>query len=387
MDPLLPSQVLKLRAAAAEVAGACLAPRADEVDRECRWPEHALRALGESGLMGLHVPGRLGGQGQGLLALAVVTEALAQACSSSAMCYAMHCVGTAVIAAKATRDQEERYLRPIAQGRHVTTLALTETGTGSHFYLPETACRREGDAFLVDGSKNFITNGGHADSYVVSTASGLPDAEAGEFSCLIVDGGAPGLSWREPWRGLGMRGNSSRGLRLELARVPVANLLGEEGDQIWYVFEVVAPYFLMAMSGAYLGIAQAALDLTLRHVRARRYSHSGETLAEMPHVQHRAGQLWAAVEKSRQLIYHAARLGDLGDPQALVAIFSCKAEVADTAVTLTNEAMTLCGGIAYGENAQLARLLRDARAAHVMSPTTDMLRLWAGRSLLGLPLL
>src|SRR5262249_45876887 len=83
-----------------------------------------------------HVPGRLGGQGQGLLALAVVTEALAQACSSSAMCYGMHCVGTAVIAAKATRDQEERYLRPIAQGRHVTTLALTETGTGSRFHLP-----------------------------------------------------------------------------------------------------------------------------------------------------------------------------------------------------------------------------------------------------------
>src|SRR5262249_2021962 len=216
-----------------------LAPRADEVDRECRWPEHAMRALGESGLMGLHVPERLGGQGQGLLALAAVAQARGRRCSSRSMGYAMPCVGTPAIAPKATSDHAERYRRPIARGRHVTTLALTETGTGSHFYLPETACRREGDAFVVDGSKNFITNGGHADSYVVSTASGLPDAEAGEFSCLIVDGGGPGLSWRGPWRGLGMRGHSSRGLRLELAPAPVAHLLGAEGDQIWYVFEVV----------------------------------------------------------------------------------------------------------------------------------------------------
>jgi alkylation response protein AidB-like acyl-CoA dehydrogenase len=97
--------------------------------------------------------------------------------------------------------------------------------------------------------------------------------------------------------------------------------------------------------------------------------------------------MWTRVEKSRLFIYQAARLGDLGDPQALVSILACKADIADTAVHVTNEAMTLCGGMAYRENSHLARLLRDARAAHVMSPTTDMLKLWAGKALLGLPLL
>ena len=211
--------------------------------------------------------------------------------------------------------------------------------------------------------------------------------QAGEFSCLVVDRDTPGVSWLEPWHGVGMRGNSSRGMRLDGARVRAGNLLGEEGDEIWYVFEVIAPYFLMAMSGTYLGIAQAALDITLEHLRSRRYAHSGEALADLPLVQHRLGEVWASVEKTRLLVYHAARLGDLGDPQALPALLSCKADVADTAVWVTNEAMTLCGGIAYRENSRLARLLRDARASHVMAPTTDMLKQWAGRALLGLPLL
>jgi alkylation response protein AidB-like acyl-CoA dehydrogenase len=387
MDDLLTPRIRELRSAAETVARASIAPRADAIDADCAWPRQGLRALADADLMGLHVPARLGGQEQGLLALAVLTEAIGRACSSTALCYGMHCVGSAVIAAKATRDQEDRYLRPIAEGRHVTTLALSESGTGAHFYIAQTKLRREGSHLLVDGQKQFVTSGSCADSYVLSTLASNPDAAAGEFSCLVVDRDGPGMRWQNPWAGLGMRGNSAMSLRLEGARVPAQNLLGEEGDEIWYVFQVVAPYFLVAMSGTYLGIAQAALDLTLQHLRERRYAHSGEALGESPVPQHRLAEMWTRVEKSRLLIYQAARLGDLGDPQALVSILACKADIADTAVHVTNEAMTLCGGMAYRENSHLARLLRDARAAHVMSPTTDMLKLWAGKALLGLPLL
>jgi isovaleryl-CoA dehydrogenase len=386
MEELLSSSIRELRFTSEQIALEQIAPRAEEVDRDCLWPAHALRALAEGGLLGLHVPKHLGGHEQGLLALAALTETIAKACSSSALCYGMHCVGTAVIAAKATPYQNDRYLRPIAEGRHVTTLSLSESGTGSHFYLSQTRLLREDDTFIVEGAKQFVTSGGHADSYVLSTVAS-PPAQAGEFSCLIVDRDTPGISWMEPWQGLGMRGNSSRGMRLDKARLPVQNLLGEEGDEIWYVFEVIVPYFLIAMAGTYLGIAQAALDQTMEHLRARRYSSSGESLADVPLIQHRLGAMWTAVEKTRLLIYHAARLGDLGDPQALAAILACKADVADVAVWTTNEAMTLCGGIAYRENDRLARLLRDARASHVMAPTTDMLKQWAGRALLGMPLL
>jgi isovaleryl-CoA dehydrogenase len=239
---------------------------------------------------------------------------------------------------------------------------------------------------VVSGTKQFITNGGHADSYVVSTTAST-SAEAGEFSCLVLDRDTPGMQWLEPWCGLGMRGNSSRGLRLDNAAVPPTNLLGNEGDQVWYVFEVIAPYFLTAMAGTYLGVAQAALDIAVQYVRSRRYGHSGESLAESPVVQHHLAEMWTAVQKTRGLVYNACRMGDLGDPQALPYVLTSKADAGDTAVQVANDAMTLCGGTAYRANSTLARLLRDARASHVMAPTTDLLKQWTGRALLGMPLL
>jgi alkylation response protein AidB-like acyl-CoA dehydrogenase len=162
-------------------------------------------------------------------------------------------------------------------------------------YLARTRLRAEGDDYLVDGAKQFVTNGRHADSYVVSTVASSAN-EAGDFSCLVIDRDTPGMTWCEPWQGFGM-------------------------------------------------------------------------------------------EKARALVHGAARLGDLGDPAALPYLLSCKAQAAETAVKVTNEAMTLGGGIAYRENSLLARLLRDARAGHVMAPATDLLKTRTGRSLLGLPIL
>lgn len=381
----LPTQVERLREAAEQIAREVLAPRADEVDAQGIWPAHSIEALAAAGLMGLNVPEALGGRGQGLLALAALTEVLAQACSSSAICFGMHCVGTAVIAAKPSEYQKEHYLRPIAEGRHVTTLSLSEPGTGIHFYLSQTELRGEGDEYVLRGVKHFVTNGKHADSYVVSTQA--TTGVYGEFSCVMVDSSTPGLEWQGKWEGIGMRGNSSITMRLNDARVPAGNLLGQEGDQTWYVFEVVAPYFLIAMAGTYIGIARAAVDYALNHMRSRLHSHTGDPLASVEILQHRIGRLWSRLEAARQLLFHAARRGDEGDDTALPAILSCKAEVADVAVDVVNEVMTLTGGEAYRQGGVVHRLLRDVRASHVMSPTTDLLRVWAGRALLGQPLL
>ena len=386
MYELLPDKIDKLRATAAETTARHIAPLSDQVDAQGTWPTHSMRALADAGLLGLHAPVKVGGQGEGLLALAVVSETIAQGCASSAMCYAMHCVGTAVIAAKATPYHEDRYLRPIAQGRHITTLALSEAGTGAHFYLPQTPLERVGDQFAITGEKHFITNGGHADSYVISTQASVA-AEEGEFSCLIIDADAPGIEWRGPWCGFGMRGNSSRGARFTNVLVSQRNLLGAEGDQIWYVFEVVAPYFLIGMAGTYLGVAQAAVDETVKRLRERRHDHSERALADVQVLQHKVAAMWIALERTRALVYRAARLGDCGDPRATQAIMAAKADAAEMSVWVANEAMTCCGGIAYRDNSTLARLLRDARASHVMSPTTELLKLWIGRGLLGLPYL
>ena len=240
MDHLLPVQLVELQSIATDLAEMSSRP----------WPPRSTPSVAgrpipcararEAGLLGLQVPVDQGGLGQGLLGLCVLTEAIARACPSSALCYGMHCVATAVIAAKATDHQREHYLKEIAAGRHVTTLALSEQGTGAHFYLPETRLDADGEDFIVEGTKQFVTNGGHADSYVVSTVAA--GAEAGDFSCLIVDKGGEGMHWLDAWAGFGMRGNSSRPLQLDRVRVPARNLLGEPGDQVWYVFEVVAPF-------------------------------------------------------------------------------------------------------------------------------------------------
>lgn len=375
----------QLRATARTVAREVLAVHSERVDREGTWPAESMQALADAGLLGLHLPERLGGHDQGLLALAAIAEELGRECSSTAMCFSMHSVAAKVLAAKATSYHEQHFLRPIAEGRHITTLALSEPGTGVHFFLPRAQVREEGDAFVVRGEKSFVTSGGHADSYVVSVVPPGSELDPGAFTCLAIESDASGLAWQKAWDGFGMRGNSSRPLLLEDVRVPRGNLLGETGDQIWYVFEVVAPYFITAMAGVYLGIAQAALDMAIAHLKDRRHSHTGGTLSDIPQLADSVAEMWIAVESTRQLVHHAARQGDSSAPDAALALFASKADVAVTATKVTQMALELTGGRGYSENSRVTRLIRDAQAAHVMSPTTHLLRTWLGRSLLGLP--
>ena len=383
LDPELIPHV----AAARDVAQTVTAPQAADDDRDASWPAATLRALAESGLLGLTAPRDVGGLAGGMRGLVAVTEVLAHESASAGLCFAMHCVGTSVIAAKATAAQRDRYLDPIARGQHLTTLALSEPGTGAFFFYPETTLTRTTAGFEVNGTKGFVTNGANADSYVISTAPLTGEGDEGQFNCVLVDRDLPGLTWLDQWSGLGMRANDSRTMRLERVSLPADNLLGEVGDQLWYVFEVVAPNFLMAMAATYLGVAHAAFDEARVHVGTRRYAHSGELLGAAPVVSHRLGEMWMQLEATRRLVYEAARRGDAGSEDALPAILACKAAAADAAVALANEAMTLGGGAAYRDNSRMARILRDARASHVMAPTTDILKTWLGRALLNLPLL
>lgn len=372
--------------AARTIATETLAPEAAAVDREGRWPSAGIRRLLESPLSGLVIPRRHGGLGQGLLGLSKVCETLAAGCPSTAMCFGMHAVASAVIAARATAEQVTQFIEPIVAGRHLTTLALSEAGTGAHFYIPQTIMTSTDQHYLVTGQKSFITSGGRADSYVVSVAP-AEELQSGRFSCIVVPAAAEGMRWRGDWDGFGMRGNSSKTVDLRNVRVPKSHLLSAEGDQIWFVFEIIAPYFIMAMSGVYLGIAHKSLALAIDSVRQRRHGHNGLPLAKRDVIQYQIGELWANVERSRQLMYSAATAFDDGEATALPAVLSVKAEAAQSATHVTNEAMTLAGGRTYGQSSELARLLRDARAAHVMAPTTDFLRLWVGRSVLGEPML
>lgn len=372
---------------AEEIAKDVLAVYAADVDRSATWPEKGLRTLLLEGFGGLVIPKQYGGKGQGLQMLGRVCEVLSRECASTGICFGMHCVATSVISANATEAQRESFLTPMCEGKHLTSLALSEAGTGVYFYLPQTTLHADSaDYYTLNGEKAFVTNGAYADSYVVSAVAGSSEAPLGQFSCVVVPAGVQGTSWGKPWNGIGMRGNSSRSMMLRNVAVPRANLLGREGDQIWYIFNVITPFFLIAIAATYLGIAASALEEARTHVMHRRHVHSGD-LARSPVVQHRFGVLWGMLERTRRLIYGAAASFDAGEPNALIAIMASKAEVGDAAVTIVNEAMTLTGGRGYSEGCKLSRHLRDVRAVHLMSPSTDILRTWIGRSLLEVPLL
>jgi isovaleryl-CoA dehydrogenase len=382
--PSFSPEIERLRSIAAELSTTVLATHRERVDREGTWPEASLRAMADAGLMGLHIPEHLKGHGQGLLALAVVTEELGRNCSSAAMCFGMHSVAAKVLTTKATPYHEEQFLVPIAEGRHMTSLALSEPGTGAFFFLPRMQFSKDGNSIILNGEKSFVTSGGHADSYVVSAVPPGSEIDPGAFTCFVVEGDTAGLQWQHDWDGFGMRGNSSRGLRLENVRIPESNLLGSEGDQIWYVFEVVAPYFVIGMSAVYLGIAQAALEETISHLKHRTHVHSGETLSTIPALSHQVAEMWTSIQRTRQLVHHAARLGEAGAPETPLALFAAKADVAEMVTNVTQQAMILAGGRGYSKNSTIGRLLRDAQASHVMAPTTQLLKTWLGRSLLGL---
>lgn len=373
---------------AEEIARTVVTRERVDADRNGTWVKESMDALRDQLLTALAVPREAGGLGHGLYALARICETLGMAYSSVGLCFGMHCVGTAVLAAKATPWQKENYLERIAEGKHITTLALSEPGTGAHFYIPQTSLMPVSEeSFLVNGGKTFVTNGGHADSYVLSTMAATDDANPDQFSCIVLDAGTPGMEWGKQWDGLGMRGNSSRSLKLSNVTIPGRQILGERGDQLWYMFNVIMPYFLTAMSGTYLGIAQCALNECRGILTRRFYSHNGTQLAQIPLLQHRLGVLWSRVERTRTLIYQAAHQADAGASHALWSLLASKAEVANCCVDTVNDVMTVAGGIGFAESSLLAMLLRDARASHVMAPTTDMLYTWLGRSLLDQPVL
>ena len=361
---------------------------ASTTDRLARWPERSIRSFQKEGLGGLTIPVEYGGLGQGTNVLAKVCEIIGQHCTNTALCYGMHAVGSAVIASKATEFQQEKYLTPICDGQHLTSIALHEAGSGSQFYLPQTRMQyHSGSEYNINGAKSFVLNGGQADSYIISAVAESSNTPGEQFNCLMADADAAGIQWGERWKGIGLRGDSSRDLFLDNVKISDQNILGHFGDQIWYVFNVLTPYFLTAMSGTYLGIARAAINEVTNHIKNREFSFNGRALASSSVVQYQLGVLWAKYARSRALVYYATECYDKDQDNALIDLFAAKAEVADATIEIVNESITLCGGYAYQENSILDLLLRDARAAHIMTPTADILRIWTGRSILEQPLL
>jgi alkylation response protein AidB-like acyl-CoA dehydrogenase len=356
-----------------------IAPRAEQVDRERRFPAEGLRALADAGALGLLVAPEQGGAGGGLVALARACELVGSACASTGMVFLMHSVTAATVGGGGGPRAAE-VTAGMAEGRVLGSLAFSERGTGAHFYAPELTAVRADGRLSLSGRKSFVTAGGHADAYLVLVAG----EQEGSADAYLLAGDAPGLRVDGEWTGLGMAGNSSVALELDGVALSDADRVGAAGGAIELVFTVVAPFFLVGLAAVNVGIAAAAARAATAHASGRRYP-DGSSLAEVQHVQHLIADMDAAVRQARLLVAEAARLGDAGDAGALVAIMEAKVAATDAAVAVTQKALEVTGGQGYTRALPVERHLRDARAGSIMAPTNAVLRSWIGKALAGLP--
>jgi isovaleryl-CoA dehydrogenase len=364
-------------AAIRDDAAARIAAEAVSVDRDRSFPEAGLRALAAVGGQGLVVPESAGGSGGSLAALVDACEAVGAACASTGMVFLMHSVTAATVAAGGGA-RAERYLQSMASGEALGTLAFSERGTGAHFYSPALRASSSDGSVRVSGRKSFVTSGAHADLYLL-----LVQGEGDGLDCYAVERGQEGLSFDGSWLGLGMAGNASIAMDLDVL-LPEEARIGEPGKGQELVFEVVAPFFLLGLAAVNLGIARAASETAVAHARDRRYP-DGTSLAEVQFIQHELAAMDLSVRSSRLLADDAARLGEAGDPEALVAIMEAKVAATETAVDVTQRALEVCGGQGYTPALPIERHLRDARAGTVMAPTNAVLKSWVGKALAGLP--
>jgi alkylation response protein AidB-like acyl-CoA dehydrogenase len=376
--------VLKAR----EIASRVLAPSAGQNDKTGQFSTDAIKALGESGLLGLMLPADFGGAALGPRTFAAVVAALAEADASVAMVYLMHILGATTILA--ARPGAARALAPILQeigaGQHLSTLAFSEAGSRSHFWAPISRAHRNGTGVRISAKKSWVTSAGHAHSYVVSTLA--PEGAGPTDSTLyLLAAKTGGLSVAGPWDGLGLRANASAPIALEECEVSTDFQLTDDGAGFPAMLNVVLPLFSLGTAAVALGLCRGAVAGTVSHLKSAKFEHLGQSLGEsLPTLR---AQLAAMQIDTDGL---SARIDDLVDhletprETTMLRVLETKAAAGETAISVTSTAMRVCGGAAFSKHLGIERLFRDAHAGAVMAPTGDVLREFIGKSLLGIPL-
>lgn len=380
------SEIKALLAANEKLSGEMLRANADQFDQSRHFPRENLAALGKAGVLGLLVPTQFGGAGASLAEMSQVIGTQAQNCASTAMVTLMHFCATAVIAAKANDALKQDLLPAIARGEHLSTLAFSEAGSGGHFYAPVSEVRQNGSQRKLSAQKSFVTSAGEADSYVVS-ARKAGAAGPTESDLYLISKGTAGFTAQGRFDGLGLTGNASAPMSLTDVTIDDKTRLGPEGSGFQTMMELVLPNFQVGVASVSVGIAAAAFQIITARVGARKYEHAGgAALSSIPRVQFLAAEMTIELDSARAYLGETIRRALAGDPAAMLYILGVKVKAADACLEVVSRAMTLGGGWAFGRRGGLERMFRDAQAAAVMAPASDVLKDFIGKACLGLPL-
>ena len=362
-----------------ELSTEIIQPGATDVDARGTFPRAAIDALGAHGLLGLLSATEVGGMGLGLPEAAQVVRRLAADCASTAMIVTMHYSAVSVIEAHGPDDVR----RAVAEGRHLSTLAFSESGSRSHFWAPLGTATAKEDVVVLEASKSWVTSAGQADSYVWTSR---PTTGVDGASLWLVPSDADGLEVSGGFDGLGLRGNDSRPVRATDVTIPAGAALGDDGAGLDIALGVVLPVFQILNASCSLGLMDATIAKTVDHMTSTRFEHLDETLADQPVARQHLASMKNRADQASTLVDDAVVALTTGRADAPLRMLQSKAVAGEAAIDVCDTAMRLGGGAAFRKDVGMERHFRDARASAVMAPTLDALGDFVGRAVSGLPL-
>jgi alkylation response protein AidB-like acyl-CoA dehydrogenase len=378
-EPLSDDQ-LEIRELVRTLARERIAPRAAEIDASHEFPWDVVELYREHGLFGLFFDEEFGGTGTGTLLSLVAIEEVSKVCATSGLILAVQELGSLALKLAGNEEQQERYLPKLASGERLAAYALTEAGSGSDSAAMRTTAQREGDAYVLDGSKRFISNAGVAGLYTVFAKT---DPEAGHsgISAFVVESDTRGFEVARLEPKMGIAGSTTGELVFEECRIPVANLLGAEGQGFKIAMRVL-DRSRPGVAAQGLGIAQGATDYALEYARNR--ETMGQPIAEHQLIAGKLADMETRCEAARGLLYRFGRMVDEGAAEAELTKASAMAKLActDAAMWVTTEAVQVLGGYGYIREYPVERMMRDAKITQIYEGTNEIQRLVIAREML-----
>jgi alkylation response protein AidB-like acyl-CoA dehydrogenase len=372
-----------LRATVRELAETKIAPAAADVDEKSRFPQEALDALTGAGLQAVHIPEAYGGEGADALATVIVIEEVARVCGSSSLIPAVNKLGTVPVLLSGSEELKQRFLPPVARGEAMFSYALSEAGAGSDAASMKTRAVRDGDSWVLNGTKMWITNAGVSQYYTVMAVTD-PDRGARGISAFVADKDDPGVSFGAPEKKLGIKGSPTRTVIFEDARIPADRIIGEPGTGFKTALATL-DHTRITIAAQALGLAQGALDYATGYVKQR--EQFGQAISEFQGVQFMLADMAMRLEAARQLTYHAAiqseqAMNGVKQPTLTFTSSAAKCFASDAAMDITTDAVQLLGGYGYVKDYPVERMMRDAKITQIYEGTNQIQRMVMARQLL-----
>lgn len=376
---MLNEEQLSLQKVIRDFAKQEIAPNAARYDEAEEFPWDNLHKMAELGLLGMPVAEEYGGSGTDTLSYIVAIEEISKACASTGAIMAVHTsTGIMPIALYGSEEQKKKYIPDLATGKKIGAFALTEPGAGSDAAQVQTTAVLDGDEYVLNGSKCFITNGGEAEIYTILASTDKSKGTKG-ITAFIVEKGTPGFTFGKKEHKLGIRASTTRELILQDCRIPKENMLGKEGDGFKNAMTVISGARI-GISAQAVGIAQAAYEAALEYSKVR--VQFGKPIAKQQVISFMLADMAIQIEAARQLVYHAAQMKDAGKPFDKEAAMA-KTYSSDTAVQIALDAIQILGGYGYTRDYPVERYLRDAKITQIYEGTNQIQRLVISRAILG----